>query len=156
MWRQGWREALWHELERERAPWDLVIIGGGITGVGILREAARAGLRALLVERRDFAWGASSRSSKLVHGGLRYLKQGDVRLMREAIRERERLLRAAPGLVTPVTFLVPTYAGMRPGRWGYTAALGLYDLVGRHWNHPHSGREDVVLCARVGIYNRSG
>jgi glycerol-3-phosphate dehydrogenase len=61
---------------RERGEWDIVVIGGGITGAGILLEAARRGLKALLVEQRDFAWGTSSRSSKLVHGGLRYLKQG--------------------------------------------------------------------------------
>jgi len=79
--------------------WDILIIGGGITGAGILLEAARRGLKALLVEQRDFAWGTSSRSSKLVHGGLRYLAEGNLRLTRDAVREREALLRAAPGLV---------------------------------------------------------
>jgi glycerol-3-phosphate dehydrogenase len=71
MWTQGWRDTIWGDLGR---PWDIVIIGGGITGAGILREAAQAGLRVLLLEGQDFASGTSSRSSKLVHGGLRYLQ----------------------------------------------------------------------------------
>jgi glycerol-3-phosphate dehydrogenase len=71
--------------------WDVVVVGGGITGAGILLESVRMGLDALLVEQRDFAWGTSSRSSKLVHGGLRYLKEGRIFLTREAVRERERL-----------------------------------------------------------------
>jgi len=82
--------------------WDLIVIGGGITGAGILREAVRCGLRTLLLEKNDFAWGTSSRSSKLVHGGLRYLKQGRFLLTRTAVKEREALLREAPGLVERV------------------------------------------------------
>src|ERR1043166_7907118 len=80
---------------------DLIIIGGGITGAGILREAVRTGASVLLVEQGDFASGTSSFSSKLVHGGLRYLKTGQWRLTRESVRERQRLLREAPGLVNP-------------------------------------------------------
>ncbi|MEG1053349.1 MAG: FAD-dependent oxidoreductase, partial [Janthinobacterium sp.] len=68
--------------------WDVLVVGGGITGAGILLEAARRGLTALLVEQRDFAWGTSSRSSKLVHGGLRYLKQGQFGMTRESVHER--------------------------------------------------------------------
>jgi hypothetical protein len=79
----------------------LVVIGGGITGAGILLEAARRGSKALLVEQRDFAWGTSSRSSKLVHGGLRYLKEGQLGLTRESVHEREHLLQQAAGLVEP-------------------------------------------------------
>ena len=104
-----------------RAQWDLLVIGGGITGAGIVREAARRGLRALLVEQRDFAWGTSSRSSKLVHGGLRYLKQGQLGLTRESVRERERLLprrpawliRWLPSPTTAATSAAPPSA--RPG-----------------------------------------
>ena len=70
--------------------WDLVVIGGGITGAGIMLEAARRGLKVLLVEQRDYAWGTSSRSSKMVHGGLRYIAQGDVRLTRHSLLEREQ------------------------------------------------------------------
>src|SRR3974390_6234 len=79
--------------------WDLIVTGGGITGAGVLLEAARRGRRALLLEQKDFAWGASSRSSKMVHGGLRYLPQGHIRLTRDALAERERMLRELPGLV---------------------------------------------------------
>ena len=89
MWRTGWRDTVWAGLG---GPWDVLVIGGGITGAGILREAVRHGLRALLVEQRDFAWGTSSRSSKLVHGGLRYLKEGKLRLTRASVTERERLV----------------------------------------------------------------
>ena len=98
MWRRNWREQLPAILAGD---WDMVIIGGGITGAGILLEAARQGLRALLVEQRDFAWGTSSRSSKLVHGGLRYLKEGKLRLTRASVQERKTLLRDAAGLVEP-------------------------------------------------------
>ena len=78
---------------------DVLVIGGGITGCGVALDAASRGLRIALVERDDFASGTSSKSSKLVHGGLRYLQQGDVRLVYEALRERQRLLRNAPHLV---------------------------------------------------------
>src|SRR5688500_19732450 len=90
------RDRAWEQLS---APWDVLVIGGGITGAGIFREAARSGLRTLLVEQRDFAWGASGRSSNLVHGGLRYLFQGRFRLTRDAVRGREELLATEPGLV---------------------------------------------------------
>jgi glycerol-3-phosphate dehydrogenase len=100
-WDTGWRAALPELAARE---WDLLIIGGGITGAGILLEAARRGLKALLVEQRDFAWGTSSRSSKLVHGGLRYLKEGRFGLTRESVRERDALMREAGGLVEPQGF----------------------------------------------------
>jgi Glycerol-3-phosphate dehydrogenase len=90
----------------KQAGWDLIVIGGGITGAGILREAARMNLKVLLVEQNDFAWGTSSRSSKLVHGGLRYLKEGRILLTRHSVVERERLISEAPGLVDPLGFLI--------------------------------------------------
>ncbi len=96
MWSGDWRNQAWTRLGE---PWDLVVVGGGITGAGILHEASQRGRKALLLEQRDFAWGASSRSSKLVHGGLRYLKQGKLLLTAASARERERLLADAPGLV---------------------------------------------------------
>src|SRR5512136_676003 len=99
MWQQGWRDQVWADLEK---PWDLIVIGGGITGAGILRAAAKAGLRALLLEAQDFAFGTSSRSSKLVHGGIRYLRNFQLRVTSESVRERERLLREAPYLVDPL------------------------------------------------------
>jgi glycerol-3-phosphate dehydrogenase len=92
-----------------------VVVGGGITGAGVFAEAARAGARTLLVEQRDFAWGTSSRSSKLVHGGLRYLGAGQVRLAWLAVSERESLLRNAPGLVAPLGFLLATFAASDRG-----------------------------------------
>jgi glycerol-3-phosphate dehydrogenase len=133
LWTQDGRAALPALMERE---WDLLVIGGGITGAGILLEAARRGLQALLIEQRDFAWGASSRSSKLVHGGLRYLKDGHVHLTRESVRERESLLRDAPGLVEPQGFAFAHYNGAR-GRRSFLAGLAVYDLLAgrreRHW-----------------------
>jgi glycerol-3-phosphate dehydrogenase len=105
------------KLARLAEPWDMLIIGGGIAGAGILLEAARRGLRAVLVEQRDFAWGTSSRSSKLVHGGLRYLAQGQLKLTRESVHERQALLREAPGLVEPQSFVFADYQGRKPGRW---------------------------------------
>src|SRR5699024_6743990 len=96
--------------------WDLIVVGGGITGAGVVLEARRQGHRVLLVEQRDFAWGTSSRSSKMVHGGLRYIAQGAVRLTRDALRERERLLRDLPGLVERTTYLFPLRKGRFPGR----------------------------------------
>src|SRR5690625_1597566 len=125
-WTQGWRDRVWADLQQ---PWDVIVIGGGITGAGILREASRLGLRALLVEQSDFASGTSSRSSKLVHGGLRYLSQGDWRLARDAVRERDRLLKEGDGLVEALDFVLPVYTGQRPGRTVLRAALWLYDLL---------------------------
>lgn len=123
-WPPGWRDELWSHLPRD--PWDLLIIGGGITGAGIFSLAARTGIRALLVEREDFASATSSRSSKLVHGGLRYLKQFQVKLTRESVRERQMLLQAAPGLVEPLGFIYPVYQGEKPSPWVIELGLGIY------------------------------
>ncbi len=122
-WPPGWREAARSSLP---GPWDLIVIGGGITGAGILALAARMGLRGLLLEQADFGSGTSSRSSKLVHGGLRYLKQMEFRLTRESVREREYLLAAAPGLIRPLPFLYPVYKGGRPGARMVALGLSLY------------------------------
>ena len=93
---------------------DLIVVGGGITGAGIFHMAATAGVRTLLVDAADFGAGTSSWSSKLVHGGLRYLKQGQWRLTRAAVRERDRLTAALPGLVDPLPFVMPLQAGVSP------------------------------------------
>ncbi|MCX6001277.1 MAG: FAD-dependent oxidoreductase, partial [Chloroflexi bacterium] len=82
MWRKGWREQTWSNLDQ---PWDLIIIGGGITGAGVLRHAVAAGLKALLVEANDFASGTSSRSSKLIHGGLRYILNKQYKVTQESV-----------------------------------------------------------------------
>lgn len=144
MWPSGYRNELWSRIE---GPWDLLIIGGGITGAGILREATRLGLKALLIEQRDFAWGTSSRSSKLVHGGLRYLKEGRLGLTRIAVQERERLLEEGPGLIDPLGFLLATYKGDRPGRRMYRLGLLIYDLLALQWSHRYYNSTDFQLMA---------
>ncbi|MAE70615.1 MAG: glycerol-3-phosphate dehydrogenase [Gemmatimonadetes bacterium] len=108
---------------------DLLIVGGGVTGAGIAREAAYRGLSVLLAEKDDFASGTSSRSSKLVHGGLRYLEQFELRLVFEATRERSTLMRIAPHLVRPLKFIYPVYEGGTPGMPLLAAAMALYDSL---------------------------
>src|SRR3982750_2562740 len=88
---------------------DVLVVGGGITGAGVALDAASRGLRTALIERDDFASGTSSKSSKLVHGGLRYLQQGEVRLVYEALHERQRLTKNAPHLVKLLPFLIPIF-----------------------------------------------
>lgn len=131
----------WRDRAREQlggGTFDLLIVGGGITGAGIARDAALRGLSVALVERDDFAGGTSSRSSRLVHGGVRYLEHGYLKLVFEASRERRTLLRTAPHLVRPLQFIWPVYRGARLSRWEVRAGLALYDAlamfrnVGRH------------------------
>ncbi len=118
--------------ELARAPYDLLVVGGGIVGAGIANEAARRGLRVALVDRGDFGGATSSASSKLIHGGLRYLRLGDVRLVREAHTERRALLRVvAPHLVRRIPFLFPVYRGgpyrpatIQAGLWTYSTLAG--------------------------------
>lgn len=110
---------------------DLLVIGGGISGAGVALEAARRGAKVLLIEQHDFAWGASSRSSKLVHGGLRYLKSGAIHLTAESVRERERLLREAPGLVRRLPFVLAHRPGRSPSPGTMQAGLWLYDAIAR-------------------------
>jgi glycerol-3-phosphate dehydrogenase len=124
--------------------WDLIIIGGGITGAGILREASRMGLNVLLVEQKDFAWGTSSRSSKLVHGGLRYLKEGHFLMTKIAVAERERLLKEAPGLVESLGFLLPIYEDQSPGRRTMQVGLSLYDIMARERQHQYYDAEEFI------------
>ncbi len=119
-----------HQLQRlQSETWDLLVIGGGISGAGVAREAARRGWRVALIEQRDFAWGTSSRSSKMVHGGLRYLKEGEITLTMHSVRERERLMREAPQLVQPLGFLFADCEGRKPGRWLFQLGLMVYGLV---------------------------
>ena len=110
-------------------PYDLVVIGGGINGVGIARDAAGRGLRVLLAEQGDLGGATSSASTKLIHGGLRYLEQFEFRLVAEALAEREVLLRVAPHLVSPLEFVLPHEPHLRP-RWMIRAGLFLYDRLG--------------------------
>lgn len=108
---------------------DLLVIGGGITGAGIARDAALRGLDVALVDGQDFGAGTSSRSSRLIHGGLRYLEQGRLHLVFEALRERRILLRLAPHLVRPLPFVLPVFRGDRVPRWKTSLGLTLYDLL---------------------------
>jgi glycerol-3-phosphate dehydrogenase len=110
-------------------PADILVIGGGITGAGIARDAAMRGLRVVLVDQSDLGSGTSSRSSRLVHGGLRYLETGDLRLVLEANRERRILLRIAPHLVWPLPFVFPLHRGDRLSLWRLNAGMWLYDLL---------------------------
>src|SRR5262252_3368132 len=110
----------------ENAPFDVLVIGGGINGVAIARECARAGRRTLLVEQHDFSSGTTSRSTRLIHGGLRYLEHGDIAQVRESLQERERLLQGYPNLVQPLEFLIPLGPGSRRSAFTVRAGLWLY------------------------------
>lgn len=109
--------------------WDLLVVGGGAAGTAIFRDAARRGLKVLLLERVDYAYGTTSRSTRLIHGGLRYLELLDLGLVREGLRERAILLRTAPHLVRPLAFLTPLYEGGRRPPWEIVFGLWLYDLL---------------------------
>jgi glycerol-3-phosphate dehydrogenase len=118
------------KLDRlSREEFDVLVIGGGINGAGIAREAALRGLRTALIDKGDFASGTSSKSSKLIHGGIRYLQQGDVALVLEASRERDLLRRLAPHLVRPVPFFFPIYSGGPVALWKLRLGLLAYDVL---------------------------
>jgi len=135
------------KLEDLKNNWDLIIIGAGITGAGIFREAVRMGLDVLLLERQDFAWGTSSRSSKLIHGGLRYLKEKRFLLTRASVNEREYLLKNAPGLVESLGFLMPVYENQTPGKKTLGLGLSIYDVIA--WEKQHKYYEAAEFCALV-------
>ena len=118
-------------------PFDILVIGGGINGCGIARDAAGRGLRVLLVEQGDLAQGTSSASTKLIHGGLRYLEQFEFRLVREALQERERLLKAAPHIIWPLRFVLPHDRGVRPA-WLVRLGLFFYDHLAARERLPDS------------------
>jgi glycerol-3-phosphate dehydrogenase len=121
------REETLHALTCERL--DVLVMGGGIVGAGVARDAAMRGLRVGLMEQYDFAFGTSSRSSRLLHGGLRYLAQGRLGLVREASREKLILQRIAPHLVQPLAFLFPAYNKRKPRLWQLAAGVKIYDLL---------------------------
>jgi glycerol-3-phosphate dehydrogenase len=132
--RDSMLDALREAGSPDGVPFDVVVIGGGITGVGVALDAVTRGLRTALVERDDFASGTSSKSSKMVHGGLRYLQNGDVRLVYEALRERRRLMRNAPHLVEVLPFMIPilTKDGVVSKKVAKAlgSAMWMYDLTG--------------------------
>ncbi len=126
-------------------PFDVLVVGGGATGLGIAVDAAHRGYRTALIERNDFSAGTSSRSTKLVHGGVRYLKQGNIALVREALRERGRLAANAPHLVSEREFVIPSFS--RRDQWLYGAGLKLYDLLAGELGFTPSrriGRDDAL------------
>src|SRR6266516_2139682 len=108
---------------------DVLVIGGGIVGAGVARDAAMRGFRTAIVEQADFASGTSSRSSRLLHGGLRYLAQGRVGLVWEASHEKMTLARIVPHLARPLPFLFPTYKGSGWSRWKLRLGVKMYDLL---------------------------
>lgn len=121
------RQEMIAAIESPDEIWDVIIIGGGATGLGAALEATTRGHRTVLVEAHDFAKGTSSRSTKLVHGGVRYLRQGQIGMVRQSLRERERLLHNAPHIVHPLRFVIPSYT--TGGSWFYYAGLKTYDLL---------------------------
>jgi glycerol-3-phosphate dehydrogenase len=130
----------------EKGPFDILVIGGGITGAGIARDAVRRGLRVALVEMDDLAYGTSSRSSKLVHGGLRYLEQGEFSLVFESVTERRVLMEIAPHLVNPLGFLFPVFKESRRGVFTVNIGMWLYDGLSLFRSpriHKNLSRKDV-------------
>ena len=128
--------------------WDVIVVGGGATGLGTALDAASRGYQTLLLEQADFAKGTSSRSTKLVHGGVRYLAQGNISLVREALYERGLLAKNAPHLVKNVSFIIPNYKWFE--RFFYSLGLGIYDrLAGRlsFGTTKHISKEEVLQTA---------
>jgi glycerol-3-phosphate dehydrogenase len=143
------REAMRAALDTARDPWDVLVIGGGATGLGCALDAASRGFRTVLVEKLDFAAGTSSRSTKLFHGGVRYLRGGHVQMVAQSLRERGTARRQAPGLVHDAAFLVPAYGARE--RLYYQTGLRLYDwLAHGHSDAPRShavSRDEALRLA---------
>ena len=142
--------------EFSREQFDLLVIGGGITGCGVARDAAMRGLKVALVERDDFASGTSGRSSRLIHGGIRYLEQGQLHLVHESIRERQTLLRIAPHLVSPLAFTWPIYRGARVGKVKLSAGLLVYQLMAVGRSRKHSTLNAAATLDREPCLKRTG
>jgi glycerol-3-phosphate dehydrogenase len=133
MFEAGWRKRYWSQIDQ---PWDVIVIGGGITGAAVFRRSVSAGFKTLLVEANDFSYGTSSKSSKLVHGGFRYLKNRQYDVTRESVREREWLIRASHGLVAPMSFIMP-YSARKGMKSAFGLGVILYDLLVPKWQHSH-------------------
>ncbi|MBN1690311.1 MAG: glycerol-3-phosphate dehydrogenase/oxidase [Dehalococcoidia bacterium] len=141
MWRKGWREQALSQIEQ---PWDLIVIGGGITGAGVLFQATAVGLKALLVEGGDFSSGTSSRSSKLIHGGLRYILNKQYKVTQESVREREWLLKEARNLVTKLGFVFPNFERYHVKTSQIGQIIAVYDLLAPKWDHRAYSREKIL------------
>lgn len=143
------------QIEDKREPWDFLVIGGGATGLGIAVDAASRGYRTLLVEQHDFAKGTSSRSTKLVHGGVRYLRQGNISLVFEALRERGLLIENAPHLVRCLPFIIPVYQWWEAPFYG--AGMKVYDrLAGRLGLSPSQILSRAETIRELPTIERSG
>ncbi len=125
------RQQKLQQLNARQTPWDMIVIGGGITGAGVACEAAKRGLEVLLVERQDFSWGTSSRSSKMVHGGLRYIASGDIKTTMDSVHERERLLIEAQGLVELMPYMMTHYKMQFPPAFLFNILLAIYDFFAK-------------------------
>jgi glycerol-3-phosphate dehydrogenase len=149
------RDAFLQRIADRREPWDIAVIGGGATGAGIAVDAASRGYSVVLLEQHDFGKGTSSRSTKLVHGGVRYLQQGNISLVMEALKERGLLLRNAPHLVHDMQFIVPNYAWWEAPFYGI--GMKIYDLLaGKYGFGPSKilSREEVL--ARIPTLSQDG
>jgi len=152
---EKWRDSLWSDITSQANPssspyWDVIVIGGGIVGAGVFREATRAGLKTLLVEAHDFSSGTSSRSSKMVHGGFRYLKNGQIKLTLDSVHERKRLLKEGIGLINPLPFTLVSYYGDHIPSWVFGLGLVAYDALALRWNHTHFSCPDLQdLCPQI-------
>src|SRR6201987_4759967 len=149
------REDMWSRVKSHGKPWDMIVVGGGATGVGVAIDAASRGYDVLLLEQSDFGKGTSSRSSKLVHGGVRYLQQGNVSLVMEALKERGLLLRNAPHLVHDLPFVVPNYQWWETPFYGI--GLKVYDMLAGKYGFGQSillSPEEVL--ARIPTLQRDG
>ncbi len=135
-----WRESTWSALDQL---WDIIVIGGGITGAGIFNMAAQKGLKVVLLEGHDFAFGTSSRSSKLIHGGIRYLKNRQFDVVRESVTERERLIRESDSLVDPLAFIFPAYKDNTYETQQMRLGVIAYDLMAPKWQHAYLNEVDV-------------
>ena len=132
MLNKAWRQQTWQDFD---TLWDVIVIGGGITGAGIFNMAAQKGLRVALLEARDFSFGTSSRSSKLVHGGIRYLRNRQLDVVRESVKERERLIRESDSLVDPLSFIFPSYEHNPNETKLMKMGVIVYDLMAPKWQH---------------------
>lgn len=143
----GWRTSVWADLTQ---PWDVIVIGGGIVGAGVFREAVEAGLKTLLLEGHDFSSGTSSRSSKMVHGGLRYLKNAQIKLTLDSSRERQRLIHEGEGLIDPLHFKLVNYHGDHTPGWVFGLGLIAYDLLALRWKHSKLSRQRLKeICPQL-------
>jgi glycerol-3-phosphate dehydrogenase len=146
------RTTRWNDLKQD---WDLIIIGGGITGAGIFNMAVRKGYKSLLVDAKDYAFGTSSRSSKLVHGGFRYLANRQYKVTAESVRERERLVRDARHLVTPERFMLPSFKTDHVSPRKFGLGVMIYDLLAPKWDHQFHHCDEILsycpLCTSPDI-----